>query len=139
MNSFVRLQCVLQARPVDQTPNFDIFMTFAAHHIRQPLRKYYLDYRVLTDANLAMVDSFGVDLVQAVSDPFREAHDFGAEVEFPEDGLPICRRPLLAEVRDFRSLKKPDPASGPRMLAGWRQGAGTGSCAFASQYWQCIL
>jgi MtaA/CmuA family methyltransferase len=116
VNSLERVLRRLKGESVDRPPNFDIFMAYAAHHIGQPLRKYYLDYRVLVDANLAMIDSFGVDIVQAISDPYRETHDFGADVEFPEDGLPICRRPLLEDSRGLRSLKKPDPTSGPRML-----------------------
>ncbi len=106
----------LKGEPVDRPPNFDIFMTFAAHQIGQPLRKYYLNYRVLADANFAMVDEFDVDVVQAISDPYRETSDFGGEIEFPEDGLPISRRPLLEDLRELRTLRKPDPESGPRML-----------------------
>lgn len=116
MNSLERVLKRLQGEAVDRPPNFDIFMTFAAHQIGQPLCKYYLDHRVLADANLAMVERYGVDIMQAISDPYRETSGFGAEIEFPEDGLPICRRPLLADRVDIRSLRKPDPSSAPRML-----------------------
>jgi len=97
MNSYERLTRRLRNQPVDRPPNFDIFMTFAAHYIRQPLARYYQDYRVLVDANLAMVEYFKVDLLQAISDPYREAHDFGAKIIFPEDGLPVCEEPLLED------------------------------------------
>ncbi len=116
MISLERVLIRLKGEPVDRPPNFNIFMTFAAHHIGQPLSKYYLDHRVLVDANLAMLDDFGVDVVQAISDPYRETSDFGGEIEFPFDGLPISRRPLLADLETFQTLKKPDPATGPRML-----------------------
>ncbi len=116
MNSLDRVSKRLKAEPVDRPPNFDIFMTFAAHHIGQPLRNYYLDYRVLVDANLAMVDHFGVDVVQAISDPFRETSDFGAQIDFPPDGLPLCRQPLLEDIRRMDMRIRPDPATGPRML-----------------------
>lgn len=82
----------LSGQPVDRVPNFDILMTFAAHYIRQPLSRYYLDHRVLVEANLAVAADFTVDILQAISDPYREAADFGLEVEFPADGLPISRR-----------------------------------------------
>ena len=115
MNAYERFTHRLAREPVDRPPNFDIFMTFAARYIGQPLSRYYLDYRVLVDANLAMAEVFNIDLVQAISDPYREAHDFGAAIEFPYDGLPLCHRPLLADPGDLHKLVKPDPATGKRM------------------------
>jgi uroporphyrinogen decarboxylase len=105
----------LKGAPVDRPPNFNILMTFAARHIGRPLSEYYLDYRVLVDANLAMVEDFESGIMQAISDPYRETHDFGAEIEFPEDGLPLCKTPLLQDPDKLRTLRKPDPASGRRM------------------------
>jgi uroporphyrinogen decarboxylase len=91
-------------------------MAFAAHYIKQPLSNYYLDYRVLCEANFAVLDEFDLDIVQAISDPYRETSDFGADILFPKDGLPISRKPLLAEIEDFVHLPSPKPADGPRML-----------------------
>ena len=102
MNSLERCLARLRGQPVDRPPNFDIFMTFAAHRVGQALRNYYLDHRVLVDANLAMVEHFGVDIVQAISDPYREASDFGATIEFPPDGLPVSRQPLLEDIQNMR-------------------------------------
>lgn len=113
MNSLQRVLNRLRGNPVDRPPNFDILMVYAAHFIHQPLSRYYLDYHVLCDANLAVQQVFDLDLVQAISDPYREAADFGLEVEFPEDWLPICRRPLLADPSDLARL--PRPSFGRRM------------------------
>jgi MtaA/CmuA family methyltransferase len=115
MNATERLRKRLRGEAVDRPPNFDIMMTFAAHHIGQPLSRYYLDYRVLAEANFAVQRDFDLDILQAISDPFRETHDFGAAIEFPEDGMPICREPLLAERGDLGNLRAPDPGSGRRM------------------------
>jgi MtaA/CmuA family methyltransferase len=115
MNSFERVQRRLKGQEVDRPPNFDIFMTMAAHQIGQPLSAYYQDYRVLVAANMAVLEAFDLDIVQAISDPFRETADFGAQIEFPEDDLPLCKRPLLAEPGDLRQLKAPEPGSGRRM------------------------
>jgi hypothetical protein len=49
MNSFERFQRRLAGEAVDRPPNFDIFVTFAAHHIGEPLSLYYQDYRVLAE------------------------------------------------------------------------------------------
>ncbi len=115
MNSYERFTYRLRGEPVDRVPNFDIFMTFAAHHIGQPLSRYYLDHRVLVEANLAVLEAFDLDIVQAISDPYREATDFGLQVEFPEDGLPISKIPLINEPTDLQKLVSPDPHTGRRM------------------------
>ena len=115
MNSLERLHGILQGRRVDRVPNFDIFMTRAAHHIGAPLSKYYLDHRVLTAANLAVLEDFSLDIVQAISDPYREAADTGLEVIFPEDDLPLGKTPLIAEHGDLARVRFPVPSFGPRM------------------------
>ena len=48
-------------------------MTRAAHHIGAQLSDYYLDHHVLCQANLAVLQEFDLDIVQAISDPYREA------------------------------------------------------------------
>ena len=115
MNSYERYLQRLENKPVDRVPNFDILMTRAAHHIGAPLARYYLDQQVLVKANLAVLNDFQLDIVQAISDPYREAADFGLEVEFPDDGLPISRQPLIVEPADVAGLHSPDPATGRRM------------------------
>jgi MtaA/CmuA family methyltransferase len=115
MNSYERMRARLKGQVVDRPPNFNIYMTMAAHHIGRPLAEYYQDHRTLVAANMAMLEDFESDIAQAISDPFRETADFGAQIEFPEDDLPICRKPLLAEPEDIRLLKAPDPGSGRRM------------------------
>jgi MtaA/CmuA family methyltransferase len=115
MNSLERLQHRLRGEMVDWPPNFDILMALAAHYIGQPLSRFYLDHHVLVDANLSVLEAFDLDIVQAISDPYREAADFGLEVEFPTDNLPVNRKPLLAEPDDLENIVMPDPTTGPRM------------------------
>jgi MtaA/CmuA family methyltransferase len=100
---------------VDRRPNFDIYMQRAAHHVGQPLSRYYLDHRVLVEANLAVLDAFSLDVVQAISDPYREASDLGLEVDWPEDGLPIRRAALLEAPEDLTRLRPVAPEDGRRM------------------------
>lgn len=115
MNSKQRILARLAGQPVDRPPNANLFTTFAARYIGQPLSTYYLDYRVLCEANLALLEPFQVDLVQAVSDPYRETADFGAEILFPEDSPPVCRQPLLSEPADLLKLNPPAPYNSRRM------------------------
>ncbi len=115
LTSYERFKRRLAGEPVDRTPNFNILMTFAAHYIHQPLSRYYQDYKILAEANLAVQEAFDLDILQVISDPYREAADFGLEVEFPDDDLPIAREPLLADPKDLALLKSPEPESGVRM------------------------
>jgi MtaA/CmuA family methyltransferase len=115
MHPLQRLRNVLQGTPVDRVPNFDIFMARAAHHIGARLSTYYLDHRVLCAANLAVLEDFRLDIVQAISDPYREAADTGLDVEFPDDGLPINRTPLIADPGDLSRIRFPVSEFGPRM------------------------
>lgn len=115
MNAYMRMEHRLRGEPVDRPPNFEIFMTFAARRTGRPLRDYYLDHRVLVAANLRVIEDFQIDIAQAISDPYRECHDFGARIDFPEDDLPLCRTPLLAETDDLMRLGRPDPYTGERM------------------------
>ncbi|MHB1133713.1 MAG: uroporphyrinogen decarboxylase family protein [Chloroflexota bacterium] len=114
MNAHERLRKRLRAEPVDRPPNLDIMMVFAAHYTGQPLSRYYLDHRVMCEANLAVLEAFELDVVQTISDSYREAADLGAEVEFPADGQPVCRVPLLAEPATLRRLRPLDPSGGRR-------------------------
>ena len=115
MNPLARVRRRLRGEPVDRRPNFDIHMQRAAHHVGQPLSRYYLDHRVLVEANLAVLEAFSLDIVQAISDPYREASDLGLQVEWPEDGLPLRRAALLQTPEDVARLKPVAPEDGRRM------------------------
>ncbi len=115
MNSWERFENRLKGEDVDRPPNFDIMMTFACHYINEPLCRYYQDYHVLCDANFAVLEAFDLDIVQAISDPYRETADFGAIIDFQENGLPVCKVPLVRQESDLKKLVPVDPASGKRM------------------------
>jgi MtaA/CmuA family methyltransferase len=110
-----RVRRRLRGEPVDRRPNFDIYMQRAAHHVGRPLSRYYLDHRVLVEANLAVLEAFDLDIVQAISDPFREASDLGLDVEWPEDSLPIRRAIRLQAPEDAGRLHLVAPEDGRRM------------------------
>jgi uroporphyrinogen decarboxylase len=110
-----RVRRRLVAEPVDRRPNFDIYMQRGAHQVRRPLSRYYLDHRVLVEANLAVLEAFDLDVVQAISDPYREACDLGLDVEWPEDSLPVRRSILLKEPEDADRLRLVAPEDGRRM------------------------
>jgi uroporphyrinogen decarboxylase len=110
-----RVRRRLAGEPVDRRPNFDIYMQRAAHQVRRPLSRYYLDHRVLVEANLAVLEAFDLDIVQTISDPYREASDLGLDVEWPEDSLPVRRALLLKAPEDADRLRLVAPEDGRRM------------------------
>ncbi len=115
MKPLERVRSRLRGETVDRRPNFDIFMQRAAHHVGRPLSRYYLDHRVLVEANLAVLEAFDLDIVQSISDPYREASDLGLDVEWPEDSLPIRRSILLPDPADAARLDLVTPEDGRRM------------------------
>jgi len=115
MNSYERVMDRLKGKPVDRVPNFDIIMGFGAHYVGATLSQYLLDYHYVVKSNLAMVSDFDIDILQTLTDPFREAVDFGLEVEFSEDWLPKRIRPLLAPGDDLKKVPLIDPGNGRRM------------------------
>jgi MtaA/CmuA family methyltransferase len=115
MNSLQRIKNVISGEPIDRTPNLDIFMIRAVHHLGIPLSKYYLDYRVLCEVNIAALEAFDLDIVQAISDPYREACDVGLEVEFPFDEMPMHQSLLIREPEDLAKLHFPVQNFGARM------------------------
>lgn len=110
-----RLTARLNGQPADRAPNFNIVMAYGVRHIGAKLRDYYLDYRTLVRMNLAVLEDFDLDLVQVISDPYREAADWGLAVDFPDDGLPLRQKPLLESPQDLERLKPPNPYTGRRM------------------------
>ena len=115
MDAMQRLRATLDGDAPEIPLNFDIMMTFAAHHAGKRMSDYYLDYRALTDANYRVVEDFDIDIVQAISDPYREAADLGSDVEFPEDDQPLLSEPMLVDRSGLAHLRLVDPGVGARM------------------------
>ncbi len=115
MNPLERVRRRLAGESVDRRPNFDIYMQRAARQVGRPLSSYYLDHRALVEATLAVQEAFALDLVQTISDPYREASDLGLAVEWPQDGLPLRRAILIEEPEDAERLRLVAPEDGRRM------------------------
>lgn len=73
--------------------------------IKVPYKKYVTDYRYLVEGNTACCEKFGIDMVSAISDPFREAHGFGANIIFPDDDVPKCTDYFIKDYSDIKKLK----------------------------------
>ena len=117
MNSHERILAHLNGQPADRLALMPITMMFAADQIGAKYRAYASDYRVLVEAQLHTAESFNLDYVSAISDPAREAADFGAAVQDFDDQPPAIdeNHSLLADKAALARLKMPDPLGGGRM------------------------
>jgi MtaA/CmuA family methyltransferase len=102
---------------VDRLPLLAITMQFACHQIGARYRDYCTDYRVLVRGQIHTAQTFGLDYVNTMSDPAREAADCGAVVAyFDEQPVAIVEeRALLADKTHLAQLRIPDPLGGGRM------------------------
>lgn len=110
-----RVVARLEGRPVDRIPNFNILMSFAARYIGRGMDEYCRDHRVMVEGNLAANQAFGIDLLNTMSDAYRETADYGAPIRFPEDSLPVCEH-LITGPQDMHKLKPFRIEDSTRML-----------------------
>jgi MtaA/CmuA family methyltransferase len=95
-------------------------MQFACARIGARYRDYCTDHRVLVEGQIRTAQEFGLDYVNSMSDPAREAADCGAAVEYFDD-QPVAIAEdgaLLADPAALARLKVPGPLAGRRMLNG---------------------
>jgi MtaA/CmuA family methyltransferase len=117
MTSRERVIAMLEGRPVDHLPSMPITMMFAADCLGVKYREYARDHRILAEGQIKTAEQFGFDYVSTISDPAREAADYGAMIEWYEDQPPaiIESEALLCEKSVLARLKPPEPMSGGRM------------------------
>ena len=115
MNGFERYVGILKREPVDFLPRTPILMQYAAEYIGSDYAAFASDYRVLVRANEACAKDFGIDQVSSISDPYRETHGFGADIEYRTDAPPRSTHPLH-DCKDLSILSEPNPLVSARML-----------------------
>lgn len=99
---------------MDKIPNMNIVMAIVAREAGVSYREYVNDYRKLVEGNLICLEKYGLDSVSVISDPMRETSAFGAELVFPENGVPFAAKPLITDTFDLSVLKRFDPAESER-------------------------
>jgi MtaA/CmuA family methyltransferase len=110
-----RIERVCAGESVDRPPVIPLFMRYAAQLVHTPFSLYCRDYTALVHADLHTHALLQYDMVSVISDAFREAHDLGARVEFPYDGVPYCRETLLNDYTDIVKVSAVDPRNTERM------------------------
>jgi len=91
-------------------------MMFAADAAGVRYAGYARDHRVLAEAQVRTAEQFGFDYVSAISDPAREAADFGAKLTWFEDQPPDLSEAdsLLADKALLGRLPRLDDVRGGR-------------------------
>jgi MtaA/CmuA family methyltransferase len=114
MTSRERVLAHLEGKPVDHLPLMPITMMFACDLIGASYREYCTNYRILAEGQLRTAEQFGLDYVNTMSDPAREAADCGASVEYFDHQPPalVEERALLSDKAKLLSLKIPNPLTG---------------------------
>jgi MtaA/CmuA family methyltransferase len=117
MNGRERVIAAIERRGVDHLALMPITMMFAADAIGVKYGEYARDYRILAEAQIRVAEEHGFDYVSVISDPAREAADYGATVEWYDDQPPaiIEESALLADKAALTTIKIPDPLGGGRM------------------------
>jgi len=115
MNAKQRLFSVLEGKQPDRIPNLNIIMQYAAKEIGVPYSLYCKQHEKLVEGNILCAEKYGLDCVTTMSDPMKEASAFGAEVLFPEDGVPYGKKKLLADESALLGLKVTAPCDSERM------------------------
>ncbi|MBQ3141634.1 MAG: uroporphyrinogen decarboxylase family protein [Clostridia bacterium] len=115
MTSKQRVMNRLAGKPVDRIPNFSILMGFSARYCGMTVADYCKSYQSLVPANITTARDFGLDILSTMSDAYRETADYGAELIFPTDSYPHCRRHFIEEPDDIKKLSLYDPYERERM------------------------
>ncbi|MFA6134122.1 MAG: uroporphyrinogen decarboxylase family protein [Phycisphaerae bacterium] len=110
-----RVYATLQGKPRDRVPVTPIFMAWAAHYIGRAYRDFYLDPAVLSEAQQAVTEAFGVDQISAISDPWRETEGYGMKFDYPPEGVGRPLGHVIQEAADAGRLPRLDIATCPRM------------------------
>jgi MtaA/CmuA family methyltransferase len=103
----------IAGRATDRVPVFPLLMFLPAARLGISYRDFATSGRAMAEAQLNARSLFRLDAITSCSDAFRICADLGGEMEFPENGVPHLRSPLVRTPEDLDRLRRPDP-SDPR-------------------------
>jgi uroporphyrinogen decarboxylase len=109
-----RIRAAMKRTCADRIPYSLSLGPFRAQVLGCSPREYYQDGRKLADSTLICHEMFQHDSVDVAWDIFLEAEAAGAELEFPDDGVPQVRRHVLSQKTALSALQLPRPDSSGR-------------------------
>lgn len=90
-------------------------MHFAADHINASYADFARDYNVMCKANIALVNDYGFDQLDVMSDAYRETSAWGGKITYHETMTPHCTAPL-ADSKNVGLLVRPDIYKSERLV-----------------------
>lgn len=115
MNGYERIMHAIAGEATDRTPVWPFVMTFAAKYAGVPYGAFASDYRACSKALIQVAEDFDLDAITVDSDAYREASACGAELQFPEDDLPVVVRYAITD-RARPNLTQPNIESSRRLV-----------------------
>ena len=112
-----RIRACMKRTHADRIPIGLILGPFKAKVMGYSLRDYWTDGGKLAEATIACYEILKTDSVDIGWDIHMEAEAAGAELEFPHDGVPQVKRPVLADKSALSRLKVPQSGTGGRFPA----------------------
>ncbi len=109
-----RIKACMKRSHADRIPIGIILGPFRARVLGCSLKDYWSDGKKLAEGTIACYELFKHDSVEVTWDIMMEAEAAGAELEFPEDGIPGVRKYILSQKSTLGSLKLPQPESSGR-------------------------
>lgn len=111
-----RIKACMKRSHADRIPIGIILGPFRARVLGCSLKDYWSDGKKLAEGTIACYELFKHDSVEVTWDIMMEAEAAGAELEFPEDGIPGVVKYILSQKSALGSLKLPQSESSGRFL-----------------------
>lgn len=107
---------MVRGEKVDFVPRIPVLMHFGADHLGVSYADFASSAETMFKVNRKLVQDFGFDQLDIMSDPYRETSACGGKITYMETTIPKCTRPLK-NSKDMHLLKTPDPYTSPRLKA----------------------
>jgi uroporphyrinogen decarboxylase len=101
--------------PQDRVPIYPLVTSHAAFVAGMKLQEYCTRGRSMARAQLTAQEQYGHDFISIFSEVGIVAEALGSGFEYPDDDLPVLRRPRLASVLDVAQLPESDDVAAGRL------------------------
>ena len=109
------MMSAVKRKYADRIPTTMLIGPYCTSQSQYNLREIFTDPKKNAEAHLDVYRRFKPDSLIVYNHIYMEAETIGCEMEFPEDGVPHPKRPLLEDKADLAKLEVPDPAKDGRL------------------------
>lgn len=115
MTSRERVLRAINHQPTDVLPTGPFIFDLAAAATGIQVNEFATSGEVMAQAQLALHQELGQDIIFLGCDNYYIAQGFGCQVEFPDDEIPHLHVPACESIADIYALKVPNPLTDGRM------------------------